>query len=94
MFLPMILGWSTGIPSRRGQGGTPIPEFGMEVLTFHLESALELVSLAVLDGVGLIGDSIGTTGTQFLTTIGTTRGAPHFTTGIIITEEEAHAADL
>ena len=36
---------------------------------------------AVLDGAGVIGDSIGITITQFTTTAGTTPGAERFTTG-------------
>jgi len=53
---------------------------------------LELASSVVLDGAGLIGDSIGITDTQFLTTTGTTPGAPRFTTGTISTEEAAARA--
>jgi hypothetical protein len=66
----------------------------MAVRISRSESALESASSAVLDGAGLIGDSIGITGTQYITTAGTTPGAPHFTIGAISTEEVADAAEL
>jgi len=94
MFLRTIRGWFTAIPLCRGRGGTHIPESGMKARTSRSESALESVSSEVLGGVGLIGDSIGITDTQFLTTTGTTPEAPRFTTGTLTTEEEARAADL
>jgi hypothetical protein len=80
------------VPSDHGLAGTPIPESGMAVLIFPSESVSELVSTAVLDGVGIIGDLIGITTTRYTTTTGTTRGAPHSTTATITIAEEAHAA--
>ena len=55
---------------------------------FHSDWDLGLDGLAVMDGDGEIGDSIGTTDTRFTTTAGTTRGAIHFTTETISTGEE------
>ena len=49
--------------------------------------ASESAGSAVLDGAGVIGDSIGITGTQSTTTAGTTPGAERFITGAISTEE-------
>lgn len=91
-FLRTIRGWFTDIPYCRGRGGIRIPESGMKARTSRSESALESVSSGVLDGAGLIGDSIGITDTQFITAPGTTPGAPRFTTGTITTGEEARAA--
>ncbi|MGB9202445.1 MAG: hypothetical protein WCB94_00585, partial [Terriglobales bacterium] len=48
---------------------------------------------AVLDGAGVIGDSIGITDTPCTTMAGTTPGAERFTTGAISTEEQAGAGD-
>ena len=80
------------VPSDHGLAGTPIPESGMAVLIFRLDSASESVSMADLGGVGTIGDLIGITTMPFITTTGTTRGAPPSTTGTVTTEEEAPAA--
>src|ERR1035437_9206404 len=66
----------------------------MTARTSRSESASETASSAVLDGAGLIGDSIGKTDTQCITTAGTTPGAPRFTTGAVTTEEESRAAQL
>ena len=90
----MIRGWFTEIPSWRGRDGTRIPESGLAARTSRSESASESASSAVLDGAGLIGDSIGITDTQCITTAGTTPGAARFITGAISTEEEARAAEL
>ncbi len=90
----MIHGWFTELPYTPGQGGTRIPESGMAARTSRSESVSESASSAASDGVGLIGDSIGITDTQFITTIGTIRAATRFTTAAIITEEEARAAEL
>jgi len=57
----------------------------MAARIFRLEWASELASIAGLDGVGAGGVSIGTTGTQFTTTIGTTPVATHFITEAITT---------
>ena len=95
VYVPAYDPWLVyGYPIVAWPGGTRIPESGMAGRTFHSESASESASSAVLDGAGLIGDSIGITDTQFITTAGTTPGAPRFTTGTITTEEEARAADL
>src|SRR5580704_14335733 len=66
----------------------------MAARTSRSESASESASSAVLDGAGLIGDSIGITVTQFITTTGTTPGVPRFTTGTIFTEAETYTAGL
>ena len=74
----MIRGWFTEIPSWRGRDGTRIPESGLAARTSRSESASESASSAVLDGAGVIGDSIGITDTQCITTAGTTPGADTF----------------
>jgi hypothetical protein len=66
----------------------------MAAPTFRSDLDSESVSLAVLDGASLIGDSIGITTTQCITTAGTTPGATRFTAGAIFTEEQAGAAAL
>jgi hypothetical protein len=60
----------------------------------RLAAASESASLTVLDGVGRIGDSIGTTGTQSTTATGITLGAAPFITGTISTAEQAVAPGL
>ena len=90
----MIRGWFTEIPSWRGRDGTRIPESGLAARTSRSESASESAGSEVLDGAGVIGDSIGITDTQCITTAGTTPGAARFITGTISTEEEAGAAEL
>ena len=62
----------------------------MAVLTFRSESASASASTEDLGGAGTIGDLIGTTTTQFITTTATTPGAPRSTTGTVTTEQEAH----
>ena len=57
----MIRGWFTEIPSWRGRDGTRIPESGLAARISRSDSALELAGSAVLDGAGVIGDSIGIT---------------------------------
>ena len=89
-----IRGWFTEIRSWRGRDGIRIPEFGMAARIFRSGWASESASSAVMDGAGIIGDSIGITDTQSMTTAGTTPGATRFTTGATSTEAEAHAADL
>src|SRR5208282_753934 len=84
-----IPGWFTDIPSSPGRAGTHIPESGLAAPTFRSESVLESASSEVMDGAGAIGDLIGTTVTQFITTTGTTPGATRFTTGAITTAAEA-----
>ena len=89
----MILGWCTEIPSWRGLGGTRIPAFGMKALIFRGESALRSVRSQDGDGDGVIGDSIGITATQLLTTTGTTpTAAPSTTATISIGVVESAAA--
>jgi hypothetical protein len=87
-----ILGWFTEIPSWRGRGGTRIPASGMRDLTFRSELASESVGSEVLDGAGVIGDSIGTTDTQPTITTATTPTATPFITGTISTGVETRAA--
>ncbi len=90
----MIRGWFTDIPSWRGRDGIRIPEFGSMARILHSDSGLGLGGSAGLDGAGIIGDSIGTTAMQFITTAGTTHGATRFTTGTLFTAEEGREADL
>jgi len=63
----------------------------MAARTFPLESVSELASMAGMDGVGAVGDLIGTTDTQFTITTATTPGATRFIT-VGITTEAAHEA--
>src|SRR5208283_4974380 len=58
------------------------------------ESASESDGSEVLDGVGVIGDSIGIIITQFITTPGTTPRAGRSITGTPTTAGGAHAAEL
>ena len=90
----MIRGWFMEIPSCHGRDGTHIPEFGMAARTSRSASALESASSEVLDGAGLIGDSIGITDLQLITTAGTTPGAPRFIIGTPSTEAEARAPEF
>jgi hypothetical protein len=62
--------------------------------TCSSEPASESVGTAVLDGAGVIGDSIGVADTQCTTMAGTTPGAERFITGAMPTEQEARAAEL
>jgi len=62
--------------------------------TFRSEWATESASSEVLDGAGLIGDSIGVADSQHLTTTGTTPGATRFITVAASTELGARAADF
>lgn len=66
----------------------------MAAHTSRSDSASELASSAVMDGAGLIGDSIGEVDTQCITTAGTTPGATRFIIGAISTEEQARAEAL
>src|ERR1700722_17970748 len=61
-------------------------------LTSRSGSASESGGGVVLDGDGVIGDSIGIIITQPLITAGTTRGARRFTTEATTTTVEAHVA--
>jgi hypothetical protein len=76
-----------------GQGGTRIREFGGAVHTSASASASGSVGTAVLVGVGVIGDSIGTEDMRSITTAGTTPGAGPFITGILSTEVEESMAE-
>ena len=76
----MIRGWFTDIRSWRGRGGIRILEFGLAARISRSELALESVGGAVLDGAGVIGDSIGITITRSITTAGTTPEAERFIT--------------
>src|SRR5208337_3182174 len=62
-----------------------IPASGMKGLTFPGESVSRSVGSGVSDGAGVIGDSIGITDTQLMTTTGTTPTAAPFTTATIST---------
>lgn len=70
-----------------GPVGMNTRESGLAGLTCRSELVSESVSSAALAGGGLIGDSIGITTIQFITTIGTTPGAGRSTTGAISTGE-------
>ena len=59
---------------------------------FRLGSVSESVGSVVLDGVGIIGDAIGITDTQSITTTGTTPGPERFITGAPSTGVEEGAA--
>ena len=78
--------------SWRGRGGIRILEFGLAVRTSRSESVLASVGSVVLDGDGVIGDSIGITTTQSTTVAGTTLEAELFITGAVTTEQEASEA--
>lgn len=81
-----IPGWCTDIRYCRGRGGMSTRESGGVVRTFHSESDLGSAGSAALGGAGRIGDSTGTTTTQYFIVTGTTRGAPLSSTGIHSTE--------
>ena len=72
-------------------GWYPYPGIWFDGPYLRSDSALELAGSAVLDGAGVIGDSIGMTTTQSTTTAGTTRAAERFITETISTGEEASA---
>src|ERR1700688_483178 len=94
MFLRMIRGWFTEVQLARGQDGTRIPESGMTARTSRSDSVSESASSGVLDGAGVIGDSIGITGMRFMAGADTTPAAPRFTTGAISIGVEARVAEL
>ena len=78
-----------------GRDGIPIPGFGLAGRTSRSALALESAGLAVLDGAGVTGDSIGMVDTQFTAGAGTTPEAGRFTTEAISTELDPEvAADL
>jgi hypothetical protein len=87
-----IRGWFMVVPLWHGRGGTRIPESGTTARSSRSDSASESGSSEDLAGAGVIGDSIGITGTQFTITTGTTRAAEHFTTGAISTAGEGTGA--
>jgi hypothetical protein len=76
----MIRGWFMDIRSWRGRDGIRILESGSADRICHSVSGSELGGGAVLDGDGVIGDSIGITITPCLTTADITRGAERFIT--------------
>jgi len=90
----MIRGRFTDIPSWRGRAGTRIPESGLVARTSRSDSPSESVGSEVLDGAGVIGDSIGVADTHSITAAGTTPGAGRFITGTPSTEAEGRAAEL
>jgi len=90
---PITRGWSTEDPFWRGRDGIRIPKSGLEALTCRGAGDSESGGSAVLDGAGVIGDSIGITTMQCITTAGTTRVAERFTTEAISTEERVGAGD-
>jgi len=90
----MIRGWFTEAPSWRGPDGTRIPEYGLAARTSRSEWATELASSGVLDGAGLVGDSIGAADSRLLAAAGTTPGAPRFITGAASTGVGARGAEF
>ena len=72
MFPRTIRGWFTGARFILGRDGIPTPGFGLADRTFRSDSASELDGLAVLDGAGVTGDSIGMADTRFTVGAGTT----------------------
>ena len=66
----------------------------MAAHTSRSEPASELDSSEVMDGAGIIGDSIGVADSQLLTTAGTTPGAPRFIIGTPSTEAAARAPEF
>ena len=91
MFPPTIRGWFTGLRSRPGRDGIPIPVFGMAGRISTSAVVSELVSSEATDGAGLVGDSTGTTTIQFTTATGITREAARSTTAIVSTAGRAPA---
>ena len=69
------------VPSWPGQDGTHIPESGMAARISPSEPVSESASSEVMDGAGIIGEPIGITTTQFITTTDTTPAAERFITG-------------
>ena len=60
VYVPAYDPWLVyGDPIWRGRDGTRIPESGLAARTSRSDSASESASSAVLDGAGVIGDSIG-----------------------------------
>ena len=92
--LRMTRGRFMDIPSRRGRDGIRIPESGLAARIFRSGSASESVGSEVLDGAGVIGDSIGAADTQCLAAAGTSPGAERFITEAPSPAAEAHAAEL
>ena len=88
----MIRGWFTEVPSWLGRDGTRTPEYGLAARTFRSDPASESASSEVLDGAGLIGDSIGVADTQLLAAAGTTHEVTRSITGTPI-EPEARGAE-
>jgi hypothetical protein len=70
-----------------------IREFGTAAHIFRSDSDSELASSAVMDGVGIIGDSTGAAAMGCMTAAGITPEAPRFITGAISTVEAARVAE-
>ena len=85
-------GWRTELPSWPGRDGIRIPEFGLAVRSCRGVAASGSVGSAVMDGVGITGDSIGVADTRRMAAADTTRGATLFITGAVSTGQEARAA--
>jgi len=88
----MILGWFTEIPCTRGRDGTRIRESGLAAHTSRSEWGSGSAGTGALDGAGITGDSTGVADTECMAAAGTTLAATRFTTGTVITEEEASGA--
>src|SRR6202167_2856620 len=79
-FQRLIRGWSMDIRSWRGRDGIPIRVFGLADRTCRSDLALASAGLAVLAGVGVIGDSTGTTTMHCTITAGISRTVVRFIT--------------
>jgi len=89
MSRPTTLGWLMEIPSWRGRDGIRIPESGSAVRTCRGAAASESAGSVAMDGVGIIGDSIGAADTRCTAAAGTTPAATRFITAAISTGPEA-----
>ena len=84
VYVPEYNPWLVyGVPIVAWPGWYRIPEFGMRAHSPTTELASESATLEAMDGAGAVGDSIGRTGTQFITTTGTTPRAIRSTTETI-----------
>jgi len=90
----IIRGWFTADPSWHGRDGTRILEFGLAAPISRSGSVSESVGSEVMDGAGVIGDSIGMAGTQFITTTATIPGATPSITGATTTGAWARTAEF
>src|ERR1700678_1793903 len=93
-FRRTIRGRFMDIPSWVGRDGIRIPESGLADRIYPLDSASALGGSAVLDGDGVIGDSIGITTSYCTTTTRISRGARRSITGTIFIVAVGIVAEL